>query len=158
MRLARAFGAPRVLESVSAALVPRGRTTEALRDLYEARSASGFHGETCIAELLSTEDSGTIFHYHIDHQGSLVMGCCAGLSPATIDELHPRITVETHPVFYRLCTEGPVGLMEMASNEFGYRERSDGYLSKCDLCFDVRRHLRGRGDFPELRPAAFYAA
>jgi len=39
--------------------------------------------------------------------------------------------------------------------EFGY-EVQDGYVSKCHLCFDIRRHLVKVGEFKELRPKEFY--
>ena len=67
-------------------------------------------------------------------------------------ELHPRIAAETHPVLHTLCSECPVALMQMAAERSGYAERGEGYVSKCDLCFDVRKRLAASGDFPELRP------
>lgn len=145
-----------VLPAVLKEMIPRGRIIQTLGEFYERLPAESFRDETCLAELLSTESSGTIFHYHIDHCGNLVMGCCAGLSPATVEDLHPRITIDTHPVFYRVCAEGPSGLMRMAVEQFGYEEKEKGYISKCDLCFDVRRRLKATGCFPELRPASIY--
>jgi hypothetical protein len=47
------------------------------------------------------------------------------------------------------------GLLRLA-RDHGYQERSGGYISKCDLCLDLRRHLFAAGDFPELAPAPFY--
>lgn len=32
----------------------------------------------------------------------------------------------------------------------------DGYVGKCHLCVDVRKHLSARGEFDELQPAQFY--
>ena len=137
-------------------LVPRGRILRTMPGLFQPRPAAAFEGETCITELTSTESSGTTYHYHIDYCGDLVMGCCVGLSPATVDDLHPRITADSHPVFHRLCTAGPSGLAGRAAAESGYRSRPEGYLSKCDLCFDVRKRLLVVGGFPELRPASVY--
>jgi hypothetical protein len=148
------FGA--VLPTAVADMIPRGRLVETVDSLFERRPAGAFRGEDCMTELTTTESSATIFHYHMDYLGNLVMGCCAGLSPATVEDLHPAITAGTHPVFHRLCKEGPAGLMDRASREFGFEERETGYASKCDLCVDVRRRLFGLGRFPELRPAAFY--
>jgi hypothetical protein len=131
-------------------VIPSGRAPEALRECYRLLPASRFRGQTCRSELLSTS------HFHIDQHGDLFTGLCAGLAPAAIDDLHPTITEDTHPVFCRLCVDGPFGLMRLARERFGYEERSDGYASKCDLCFDVRRRLHATGGFPELRPGAFY--
>ena len=38
----------------------------------------------------------------------------------------------------------------------GYREREGGYVSKCDLCLDLRGYLVKRGEYRELAPRAFY--
>jgi hypothetical protein len=131
-------------------VIPAGRAPEALRDCYEAVAAEGFRGQTCEPDLLSTT------HFHIDHNGDLFTGLCAGIAPATVGDLHPVISSDTHPVFSRLCEEGPFGLMEMAAEQFGFAPRADGYVSKCDLCFDIRRTLQKSGAFDELRPASFY--
>ncbi len=131
-------------------LIPGGRVFEALRDCYTAVPAEQFRGTACARELMSTT------HFHIDHHGNLFTGLCAGLAPATVDDLHPALDEEAFPVFSRLCEEGPFGLMEMAAGQAAYEPREDGYISKCDLCFDVRRSLEATGAFPELRPASFY--
>jgi MoaA/NifB/PqqE/SkfB family radical SAM enzyme len=133
-------------------VIPSGRATQALRECYRTRPAAHFRGETCLSELLSTS------HFHIDQHGDLFTGLCAGLAPASVKDLHPVISEVTHPAFFRLCLEGPYELMGLASRQFGYREREDGYVSKCDLCFHVRKHLQETGAFPELRPAAFYTS
>ncbi len=131
-------------------VIPAGRATEALRECYTLRPAEAFAGGSCVADLLSTT------HFHIDQHGNLFTGLCAGIVPADIDDLHPRITPETHPIFCTLCAEGPFGLMEMAARRHGFTPRADGYASGCDLCFDVRRFLVGAGRFAELRPEVFY--
>ncbi|MHC4504379.1 MAG: radical SAM protein, partial [Planctomycetota bacterium] len=133
-------------------VIPNGRAVDALRDSYTPREASSFRGEGCMRDLMSTT------HFHIDHHGDLFTGLCAGLAPATIDDLHPEITERSHPVFHRLALEGPYGLMRMAVDAHGYRERESGYVSRCDLCMGVRGALERTGKFPELRPASFYAA
>jgi hypothetical protein len=51
-------------------------------------------------------------------------------------------------------------LLELA-RRYGYREREEGYLSKCHLCADIRRHLvhaatEAGESFSELAPAEFY--
>jgi hypothetical protein len=132
-------------------VIPSGRACDGLRDSFAARPASSFRGMDCLRDLTST------MHFHVDHHGDLFTGLCAGLAPATIDDLHPEIVEGTHPVFHRLAAEGPHGLMVMAARDHGYTEREAGYVSKCDICMDVRGRLHGTGEFPELRPASFYA-
>lgn len=133
-------------------LIPAGRAPDALRAYYDTCPAHQFRHERCKDSLLSTT------HFHIDHHGDLFTGLCAGLTPATVDNLHPTVTEQTNPIFCMLCADGPYGLMEMATDEYGYELRDDGYVSKCDLCLHVRTHLQATGEFAELRPAEFYVS
>ena len=55
-----------------------------------------------------------------------------------------------------LIAEDVRGLLHFAQ-DFGYQEYGGGYLSKCDLCLDIRRFLVTQGDFEELGPKEFYA-
>jgi len=129
---------------------PSGRAASALRNCYQAKKPATFASETCKANLLSTT------HFHTDSQGNLFLGCCAGMIQATAPDFHPDITSESHPVFHTLCFEGPVGLMQTIGSEYGFMPRSEGYVSKCDLCMHVRAHLSKTGKFPELKPSFFY--
>jgi hypothetical protein len=133
-------------------VIPAGRAPEVLRESYRCYPAEDFRGQTCQGDLLSTT------HFHIDHHGDLFTGLCAGIAPAGIEDLHPDIMPETHPVFCMLCREGPCGLTTMAKERYGFVPREDGYVSKCDLCFDARRCLVDSHEFRELRPLSFYAA
>ena len=48
-------------------------------------------------------------------------------------------------------------LYEFAVKEYGYKESRDGYVSKCHLCVDIRRHIIQETDeFKELSPRVFY--
>ena len=131
-------------------LTPGGRVVDSLRAHYSHHPAEAYAGRACRRDLLGTT------HFHIDPYGNLFTGLCAGISAATADDLHPRITPETHPVFTTLCESGPGGLLALAEREFDYRRRDDGYISRCDLCFHVRRCLAASGQFAELRPESYY--
>jgi hypothetical protein len=131
-------------------VIPNGRAVTALRNAYTARPASAYRTRRCAGDLSST------LHFHIDPYGHLFTGLCAGLAPATVDNLHPEITAQTHPVFAMLAAEGPWGLMKMAEERHGYEEQDRGYVSPCDLCLDVRGALHETGEYAELRPSAFY--
>jgi len=80
-----------------------------------------------------------------------------GTAAGRIGDLHPQITPESHPVFWHLATGGPCALMQWARTHHDYQPQRDAYISKCDLCTDVRRHLHARGGFQEIAPDAFYA-
>ncbi len=131
-------------------LTPGGRAAEELRHCYQPRPARAFRDESCKRDLMTTS------HFHIDPSGNLFTGLCPGIVAGTAEELHPRITPETHPVFCTLCESGPFGLSELAE-QHGFQPRREGYISKCDLCYDTRRHLRDTASWPELQPAGFYA-
>jgi hypothetical protein len=130
-------------------LIPGGRTCTALRDCYKETPADSLRRHTCLRELTNTT------HFHIDLYGQLFTGLCAGLVTANVDNLHPEITEQSHPIIWKLCTEGPYGLMQWAKDEYNYQPK-DGYISKCDLCIDVRRCLHQTENFNELQPTGFY--
>lgn len=131
-------------------LIKGGRVVSALREFYDKASADSFAGINCEGELLSTS------HFHIDNYGHLFTGCCAGIVVGKTGDMHPEIDKVRFPVFSRICDEGPFGLMQMAVERYGYEEREDGYIGKCDLCLHVRAALSRTGEFPELAPDFFY--
>jgi hypothetical protein len=69
--------------------------------------------------------------------------------------LEQGIDLEQHPILSFLISEDMAGLFTFAT-DLGYREAERGYLSKCDLCLDLRTYLAGQGDFAELAPREFY--
>jgi hypothetical protein len=48
-----------------------------------------------------------------------------------------------------------MGLLSFAL-DIGYQELSEGYVSKCHLCLDIRKYLASNGDYDELQPGQFY--
>jgi len=63
---------------------------------------------------------------------------------------------ETPELIGRLIQGGPFGLSEWAAETHGYRERPEGYVGKCHLCVDVRRHLSSLVQDDTLAPQGFY--
>ena len=48
-------------------------------------------------------------------------------------------------------------LSAIISNDYGYEENPEGYISKCHLCLDIRKHIIEKTDeFSELVPKEFY--
>jgi hypothetical protein len=86
-------------------------------------------------------------------------GYCGGISLGSwfeLDETLARgVDPDEQPVLALLIAEEIEGLLEFARAE-GYAEREEGYVSKCDLCLDLRAYLVARGDYRELAPRAFY--
>lgn len=131
-------------------VIPSGRAPEGLRDYYSLRPAQTFEAQNCRAQLLSTS------HFHVDHAGRLFTGMCAGLVVGTVEDFHVPLTPETHPSIGLLSEAGSYGLMQHAVQNHGFQPDERGYVSSCDLCFQVRRFLRKTGHHPDLQPESFY--
>ena len=86
-------------------------------------------------------------------------GYCGGISLGSwleLDELLEQgVDLDERPVLKFLIFEDMRGLFNFAE-DFGYQEREQGYLSKCDLCTDLRKYLVSKQDFAELQPKEFY--
>lgn len=132
-------------------LTPGGRVPEGLGHFFRRRPAEDFRGGHCL-DILTAVD-----HFHIDPDGNLFTGHCPGIVAGRIPDLHRAKTLERDPVFIDLALGGPYALMETARRH-DFAPNPAGYVSPCDLCFQVRRHLAGgnAGAWPELGPATFY--
>ena len=136
-------------------IIPGGRSGYTLGHLVEKRPASAFRGQNCWEEILYAH------HSHFDLYGNYISWFCGGLAVGDWHDL-PQILSDfrngNYPrIIDLLVAGGPLRLLEMAKEEYGYRELPEGYAGKCHLCVDVRRHLSAHGDFPELRPTEFYS-
>lgn len=145
------IGDERLAERVELFLT--GRAIRQLRDLYPTYPASTFFREPCRPTFLRK------WHNHFDNYGNFMPGYCGGISLGQWrnleDLIHEGIDLEKHRVLGYLTAEDIQGLLGFAQ-DFGYQESPGGYLSKCDLCLDIRTHLVAQGEFPELSPKAFY--
>ncbi len=136
-------------------LIPMGRACYKLRDLFRKYPAKRFFHENCRRELLRE------WHTHIDNYGNYITGYCGGLSLGDARELdkllEEGIDLDERPILKFLVSENLGELYRFTVSEFDYVERADGYISKCDLCLDIRRHIvLQTGEFKELAPRMFY--
>ena len=128
-----------------------GRAAYKLAHLFPRYPARRFFGLSCRRELIRD------WHVHVDNYCHYIPGFCAGLSLGDARDLTAicgGIDPARYPVLRALLTD--LEELYRLGVAHGYVEREEGYISKCHLCLDVRRHLVGHGDFPELRPRAFY--
>jgi hypothetical protein len=134
-------------------LLPMGRASYKLGHLYKKFPAKQFFGESCREEL--TRD----WHVHIDNYCNYMTGYCGGISlgdARDVDSICSGIDLEERPILDVLVTDLEK-LYEFGVKEFGYKERKEGYISKCHLCVDIRKHIAQQTDeFEELRPREFY--
>ncbi|HEY65920.1 MAG TPA: radical SAM protein [Caldilineae bacterium] len=133
-------------------LFASGRAAYALSYLFPRHPAERFFGMSCRNELIRD------WHIHVDNYGNFMPGFCGGLSLGDARELdtlcREGIDLDERPVLKALLTD----LKDLydLGKQFGYEEMEEGYVSKCHLCLDIRRHLVQRGDFKELQPRVFY--
>lgn len=133
-----------------------GRAPYKIGYLYRKYPAERFFNESCREEL--TRD----WHVHVDNYCNYIAGYCAGISLGDARELtslcQEGISLDDHPIIEKLVSPKGLGnLFKYASDEYGYREKEGGYISKCHLCLDIRRCLIEQTDeFKELKPKEFY--
>jgi len=133
-----------------------GRIPYRVGYLYKKYPAREFFNESCLGEL--TRD----WHIHVDNYCNYISGYCAGISLGDARDLESLcregINLNDHPVIERLVSPKGIGkLFEYAFREYGYRERKEGYISKCHLCLDIRRHIIEQNEeLKELKPKDFY--
>jgi hypothetical protein len=133
-----------------AEILANGRVPYKLGALFGQHPASRFSGSSCQRELLRD------WHVHVDNYCNLVPGFCGGLSlgdARELDKLCRGIDLDERPVLRALLTD--LADLLRLGKEHDYQEQ-EGYVSKCHLCGDVRRHLAERGNYRELKPTAFY--
>ena len=137
-------------------LIPMGRACYALGNLYRKHPANSFFNETCTAELTRP------WHVHVDNYCNYMTGYCGGISlgdARNLDSIYGEgIELNDHPVLAKLVSpRGMKQLYDFGVKEFGYKELKDGYVSKCHLCVDIRKHIVEQTDeFKELKPREFY--
>ncbi|MCS7119818.1 MAG: radical SAM protein [Nitrososphaerota archaeon] len=136
-------------------LLPMGRACYKLAQFFRKFKSEVFFHESCLNELTRQ------WHVHIDCYGNFIPGYCGGLSLGNVtgeESLCREIDLDKHPIIAcLLSTNGLEKLYRMAVNEFDYRSLPDGYISKCHLCVDIRKHISLQtSEFLELRPKEFY--
>ncbi len=134
-------------------LLPMGQATYKLEDLFRKYPIERFFGISCTGELTRQ------WHNHIDNYCNYIPGFCSGISLGDAKELKALlkgINLETRPILKALATDIKK-LYEIGTGKFGYKENPDGYISKCHLCVDIRRHIANQTEeFKELSPKEFY--
>ncbi|MDW8033428.1 MAG: radical SAM protein [Nitrososphaerota archaeon] len=135
-------------------LLPMGRACYGLKHLFVRHPAKDFFNESCVSEITRN------WHVHVDNYFNYMTGYCSGISLGDVRNLDVMIkegiSLEDKPILRTLVTR--IGnLYELAVKEFNYKEDEDGYISKCHLCIDIRRHIvQQTHEFKELQPMEFY--
>ncbi len=135
-------------------LIPMGRAPYKLGHLHLKYPSGKFFGESCREEL--TRD----WHVHVDNYCNYVPGYCGGISLGDARKLESickgGVNLDDRLIIKALVSDMKE-LYDLAVREYNYKELPEGYISKCHLCVDVRRHLaKETGEFEELQPREFY--
>jgi organic radical activating enzyme len=131
-------------------LTMRGRALETFRDQLRPQS----YDDLCSTSGPCRNLTDTS-HFHIDLYGNYIPGLCTGLAVA-LEDLGDELTVDKYPVLTTLYEHGIRGLTVWAEGQ-GWRPQKADYVSKCELCTEIRLYLSNRDFFPvELAPAEFY--
>ena len=130
-----------------------GRALDTFRPLYEEKTVGQLLNDNplpCAAELLDTS------HFHVDLYKNYIPGLCSGLA-LDMDDIGRPVSDDKYPLLRLLLKKGISGLFDLAEG-FGFSPARQGYLSKCDLCTEIRRFLFATDQFEnELLPRGFYA-
>lgn len=130
-----------------------GRALDLFRSLYTPASCDKILADAdagCAPEL------GDTSHFHMDLNQKFVPGLCAGLGIA-VKDLRSPLDPETYPVITRLAADGIRGLYDLAASTHRFSGAGKTYISKCDLCNDIRHFLFSKNLYlNELTPAGYY--
>jgi hypothetical protein len=122
-------------------------------NIYIKYPAKHFFDQACSPPFIRS------WHNHVDNYGNFVPGYCGGISLGSIFNLDKYtkdgIDLDEYPVLKYIISDDFKGLLSFAK-DYGYKEVKGGYLSKCHLCVDIRKHLVAEDNFDELVPREFY--
>lgn len=125
------------------------------------KTFSRVYGTMDCCEILSSNTGGCgelmdVSHFHIDLFGNYIPGLCSGLTINSAD-LGEGLSPQDYPFLTTLYRKGIEGFFDLAASRFGFLPSRD-YMSKCDLCADIRRYLvlERNIDSRELQPTGFY--
>ncbi|MEJ2235235.1 MAG: hypothetical protein P8X67_15045, partial [Syntrophobacterales bacterium] len=97
-----------------------------------------------------------VSHFHFDLYGNYIPGLCSGLA-IRCDHVGTVLAQKDYPFLTTLFRKGIGGFGDLAVSKYGF-EPSREYMSKCDLCFDIRHFLvmQVGVNTQELQPRGYY--
>jgi len=129
-----------------------GRALKTFARVFDTKD----HGQIVSANKGPCRELMDTSHFHIDLFGNYIPGLCSGLA-IRCEDLGKSLSANEYPFLATLFSKGIGGFLNLATADFGF-EPSREYLSKCDLCFDIRHFLtvHARVNAKELQPKEYY--
>ena len=95
-------------------------------------------------------------HFHADYLNRYIPSGCTGMG-ILLEDVDSALDEKKYPVMARLLVGGVGALFEYAQKE-GFIPAPEGYGSKCDLCFNIRKFFIkiDRAAYPDLTPESYY--
>jgi hypothetical protein len=97
-----------------------------------------------------------VSHFHIDLFGNYIPGLCSGLA-IRYEDLGEKLDRKQYPFLATLYHFGIEGFLDLAKSDYDFKPSRE-YLSKCDLCFDIRYYITMEMgvNSKELQPRGYY--
>jgi hypothetical protein len=135
-------------------LLPMGRSAYLLDGLFNKYRPEAFFGENCRSELSRN------WHIHVDNYFNYIPGFCAGITLGDARELpvilEKGIDLGSRPILAALVSD--IRNLYQLAIDNDYRPLEQGYISKCHLCVDIRKHfIEKKIDYQELQPKEYYS-
>lgn len=136
-------------------LIPMGRACYELGHFYQKNPAETYFNSSCKEELTRS------WHIHVDNYYNYMTGYCGGITLGDarhLDEICKGLELDDHPILAKLVApNGMEKLFKLGKKEYGYKQLKDGYVSKCHLCLDIRKHITKKThEYKELKPLHLY--
>ncbi len=102
------------------------------------------------------DEMSALHHFHVDLDGNFSFPFTQGLS-IDIEDVGNYLDKNKYPFINVLYEHGINGLFKLAKSKYNFQNKEE-YLSKCHLCYEIRRHLvkNANVDSPDLHPIEYY--
>ena len=129
-----------------------GRALKTFAKVYDTK----YYGDIISVSRGGCSELLDVSHFHIDLSGNYIPGLCSGLAIG-YEDLGESLAREEYPFLTTLYQDGIEGFLHLAKSDYGFKPSRE-YLSKCDLCFDIRYYLTMEVgvDSKELQPRGYY--
>lgn len=129
-----------------------GRANETFKNIYPLKNT-----ESIIKNSSGCTELSDTSHFHIDLFNNYIPGLCSGFS-INSEDLGKPLPDDKYSIVNMLYSEGIKSFLNYAQENYNFIPKKS-YLSKCDLCLDIRKYLvlDKKIDSLELNPKEYYS-